>query len=124
MDDAALNLRIRVITVSARAAVHSLGPTDPQVADVVARGRRLLDGLAPSLVRRTQRGDAGVVIHLRLPGCHRGFAELEEDPLSTFLHGRHPVGEATAEPHQVDRLEIPTFRCAEPGEAEQCLHFT
>jgi len=47
MDDAALNLRIRVITVSARAAVHSLGPTDPQVADVVARGRRLLDGLAP-----------------------------------------------------------------------------
>ena len=86
--------------------------------------RRLLDGLAPSPVRRTQRGDAGVVLHLRIPGCHRGFAELEEDPLTPLLHGRHPVGDPTAEPHQVGRLEVPTLRCAEAGEADQRLHLT
>lgn len=49
MDDAALQLRIRVIRVSTRAAVHSLGRGDPQVADVVARGRWLLDDLAQAV---------------------------------------------------------------------------
>ena len=46
MDDAELHLRIRVILVSTRAAVHSLGARDPQVPDVVERGRWLLDALA------------------------------------------------------------------------------
>jgi hypothetical protein len=50
MDDAALRLRIRVIRVSTRAAVHSLGGSDPQVADVVARGQWLLDELAPAVL--------------------------------------------------------------------------
>ncbi len=49
MDDDALLLRIRVITVSTRAAVHSLGPDNPQVPDVVDRGRSLLDELAPAV---------------------------------------------------------------------------
>ncbi len=49
MDDAALRLRIKVIRVSTRAAVRSLGPGDPQLADVVARGRWLLDDLAPAV---------------------------------------------------------------------------
>jgi hypothetical protein len=45
MRDAALLLRIRVITVSTRAAVRSLGAADAQVPDVVARGQSLLDRL-------------------------------------------------------------------------------
>jgi hypothetical protein len=49
MDDAALRLRIKVIRVSTRAAVHSLGRGDPQVADVVARGLWLLDDLASAV---------------------------------------------------------------------------
>lgn len=49
MDDAALRLRIKVIRVSTRAAVRSLGRGDPQVANVVARGRWLLDDLAPAV---------------------------------------------------------------------------
>ncbi|MGH2402698.1 MAG: hypothetical protein ACRDE6_08285 [Candidatus Limnocylindria bacterium] len=52
MDDAGLRLRIKVIRVSTRAAVHSLGPTDPQVADVVARGRWLLDDLARAVIEQ------------------------------------------------------------------------
>jgi hypothetical protein len=46
MDHQALRLRIRVISVSTRAAVHSLGD-DPQVRDVLKRGQSLLDGLEP-----------------------------------------------------------------------------
>ena len=57
MDDVALRLRIRVISVSTRAAVQSLGSRDPQVRDVVLRGRSLLDGLEP-LVR--EHGSADV----------------------------------------------------------------
>jgi hypothetical protein len=49
MDDEALLLRIRVITVSTRAAVHSLGPDNPQVPEVVERGRSLLNELAPAV---------------------------------------------------------------------------
>jgi hypothetical protein len=49
MDDEGLLLRIRVITVSTRAAVRSLGPDDPQVPEVVERGRSLLDELAPEV---------------------------------------------------------------------------
>ena len=45
MDPAALLLRIRVITVSTRAAVRSLKPGDPQVPAVVERGRMLLEHL-------------------------------------------------------------------------------
>jgi chitinase len=52
MDDAALRLRIKVIRVSTRAAVHSLGRADPQVADVVARGRWLLDDLARAVIEQ------------------------------------------------------------------------
>ncbi len=51
MDDAALLLQIRVITVSTRAAVHSLKPADPQIERVVERGQALLDRLAPSVFR-------------------------------------------------------------------------
>ena len=47
MDDAALLLRIRVIAVSTRAAVRSLGPNDPDISTVVARGTSLLDNIAP-----------------------------------------------------------------------------
>ncbi|MGQ0607079.1 MAG: hypothetical protein ACT4OQ_01255 [Chloroflexota bacterium] len=47
MDDLALRLRIRVISVSTRAAVNSLGSDDPQVRDVLKRGQSLLDGLEP-----------------------------------------------------------------------------
>ena len=47
MHPAALLLRIRVITVSTRAAVRSLKPDDPQVPEVVERGRLLLERLEP-----------------------------------------------------------------------------
>lgn len=36
-----------MIAVSTRAAVHSLSVGDPQVRDVLMRGRTLLDGLEP-----------------------------------------------------------------------------
>lgn len=49
MHSAALLLRIRVISVSTRAAVRSLKADDPQVADVVERGRSLLDRLEPQV---------------------------------------------------------------------------
>lgn len=49
MDDEALLLRIRVISVSTRAAVHSLGADNSQVPEVVERGRALLDELAPAV---------------------------------------------------------------------------
>ncbi|HEX7195927.1 MAG TPA: hypothetical protein VF364_03730 [Candidatus Limnocylindria bacterium] len=52
MDDAALRLRIKVIRVSTRAAVHSLGRSDPQVAGIVARGQSLLSELAPAVLAR------------------------------------------------------------------------
>jgi hypothetical protein len=45
MHPAALLLRIRVITVSTRAAVRSLKTEDPQVQDVLERGRFLLERL-------------------------------------------------------------------------------
>lgn len=47
MDDVALRLRIRVISVSTRAAVHTLGDGDPQVSAVLKRGGSLLDELEP-----------------------------------------------------------------------------
>lgn len=49
MHSAALLLRIRVIRVSTRAAVRSLKVDDPQVAEVVERGRSLLDRLEPQV---------------------------------------------------------------------------
>jgi hypothetical protein len=45
MHPAALLLRIRVITVSTRAAIRSLKPGDPQVPEVMERGRVLLERL-------------------------------------------------------------------------------
>lgn len=50
MDDAALHLRIRVIAVSTRAAVRSMKPDDPQVPEVIQRGRALLDTLATGVL--------------------------------------------------------------------------
>ena len=49
MLDAALLLRIRVITVSTRAAVRSLGSANAQVPEVIARGLSLLDQLEPDV---------------------------------------------------------------------------
>ena len=49
MLEGALLLRIRVITVSTRAAVRSLGAANAQVPDVVARGQSLLDRLEPNV---------------------------------------------------------------------------
>ena len=45
MHPGALLLRIRVITVSTRAAIRSLKPGDPQVPEVLERGRVLLERL-------------------------------------------------------------------------------
>ena len=45
MADASVNLRIRVIVVSTRAALRSLAPGDPQGPQVVERGRELLAAL-------------------------------------------------------------------------------
>ena len=45
MDDTALLFRIRVVVISTRAALRSLGPSDPQRPDVLARGLSLLDDL-------------------------------------------------------------------------------
>ena len=45
MHPGALLLRIRVITVSTRAAIRSLKPGDPQVPDSLERGRVLLERL-------------------------------------------------------------------------------
>lgn len=50
MEEAGLLLRIRVITVSTRAAVRSLGAAHPHLPGVVGRGRSLLDCLAPHIV--------------------------------------------------------------------------
>ena len=50
MHPAALLLRIRVITVSTRAAVRSLKPDDPQVPEVMQRGRVLLERLEPHVL--------------------------------------------------------------------------
>ena len=50
MHPAALLLRIRVISVSTRTAVRSLKPDDPQVPEVVERGRLLLDRLEPQVL--------------------------------------------------------------------------
>ena len=45
MHPAALLLRIRVITVSTRATIRSMKPSDPQVPEVRERGRVLLERL-------------------------------------------------------------------------------
>lgn len=45
MSEANVQLRIRVIVVSTRAALRSLAPDDPQVARVIERGRDLLGAL-------------------------------------------------------------------------------
>lgn len=45
MDDGTVRLRIRVIVVSTRAALRSLGLDDPQADEVLERGRTLLAGL-------------------------------------------------------------------------------
>ena len=50
MRPASLLLRIRVITVSTRAAVRSLKPDDPQSSEVLERGRVLLDRLEQSVL--------------------------------------------------------------------------
>jgi hypothetical protein len=47
MHSAAVLLRIRVIAESTRAAVRSLKPGDPQAAEVLERGRMLLERLEP-----------------------------------------------------------------------------
>ena len=47
MDDVDLRLRIRVISVSTRAAVNSLDGDDPQVRAVLERGGSLLEELEP-----------------------------------------------------------------------------
>lgn len=56
MDEAALLLRIRVIVVSARAAVRSLGPGHPKVPGVVARGTWLMDEIGPLVVESGHDG--------------------------------------------------------------------
>jgi hypothetical protein len=53
MDEAALLLRIRVITVSTRAAVRSLGAAHPELPEVVVRSRSLLDRLEPQVAEHT-----------------------------------------------------------------------
>ena len=45
MDAAYLEKRIRVITVTTRAAANSLGPADEQVTDAIRRGLALLAAL-------------------------------------------------------------------------------
>ncbi len=50
MHPGSLLLRIRVITVSTRAAIRSLKPGDPQVPEVVERGRALLERLEPQVI--------------------------------------------------------------------------
>jgi hypothetical protein len=65
MDDAALRLRIRVIVVSTRAAVHSLGSDDPQVAEVVERGKWLLEGLAEQVDYGSSDGVRAVIDQAR-----------------------------------------------------------
>ncbi len=45
MDDSAIQLRVRVIVVSTRAALRSLTQGDAQASDVVARGLALLAAL-------------------------------------------------------------------------------
>lgn len=47
MDEGDLRLRIRVVSVSTRAAVHSLNSDDFQIGEVLRRGQWLLDGLEP-----------------------------------------------------------------------------
>ena len=50
MDDAGALFRIRVVMVSTRAAVRSLIPgDDPQLDDVLARARELLDDIESDL---------------------------------------------------------------------------
>ncbi len=50
MHDDALLLRIRVVVVSTRAAVRSLHGVDGQVAEVLGRGRGLLEDLEPFVI--------------------------------------------------------------------------
>ncbi len=45
MGDVNVSLRIRVITVSTRAALRSLPAADPQAAEILARAHVLLDEL-------------------------------------------------------------------------------
>lgn len=51
MDDAELLMRIRVIVGSTRAAARSLTGDAPQLAEVLDRGRWLLDAMAPGVER-------------------------------------------------------------------------
>ena len=51
MDDAELLLRIRVVVGSTRAAAQSLGGDVEHVAEVLDRGRWLLDAMAPGVER-------------------------------------------------------------------------
>ena len=48
MDDSAIQLRVRVIVVSTRAALRSLTNGDGQASDVVSRGLELLADLEAS----------------------------------------------------------------------------
>lgn len=52
MRPAAVLLRIRVITESTRAAVRSLKSDDPQVSEVMERGRLLLERLEPLVLEQ------------------------------------------------------------------------
>jgi hypothetical protein len=67
MHPAALLLRIRVIRVSTRAAVRSLKPDDPQVPEVMQRGRLLLDRLEP------------LVLEQESDEVRRAFAQAREE---------------------------------------------
>lgn len=56
MEERALRLRIRVISVSTRAAVDSLHADDSQIGEVLQRGRWLLDGLEPVVLEHGSDG--------------------------------------------------------------------
>ena len=51
MDDAELLMRIRVVVGSTRAAARSVGGDAEQLDEVLDRGRRLLDVMAPGIER-------------------------------------------------------------------------
>lgn len=59
MGDSSVQLRIRVIVVSTRAALRSLSPEDPQARQVIERGRELLDALRSETDGRAGSRDGG-----------------------------------------------------------------